>query len=161
MISIQDILTRNVITVKLGTPVYEALNILTKNRVSGAPVVDNANRLVGMLSERDILKLLLEKSISVHDIVDDYMSKRIISFTDTDDVTDICKTFVHCHFRRIPILRDGRLIGIVSRKDCVTAFTDAQKVLEEFYNVRESDLKHVLTEKERQRMRNQFARRIH
>ncbi len=159
MISIQEVLTRDVITIKIGTPVYEALNILTKNRVSGAPVVDHDHRLVGMLSERDLLKILIEKAISVHDLVDDYMSRRIVSFKETDDAVDICRTFIHCQFRRIPIVRDGKLVGIISRKDCVAAIAEAQKKLEEFYSVREADLRFAITEKERQRMRNQLARR--
>ena len=159
MISIQEVLTTDVVKIRIGTPVYEALQILTSNRISGAPVVDYDDRLVGMLSERDLLKILIEKSISVHDLVDDYMSRRVVSFKETDDAVDICRTFIHCQFRRIPIVNDGKLVGIISRKDCVQAISEAQRKLEEFYNVRDIDLRFAVTEKERQRMRNQLARR--
>ncbi|MFT5387964.1 MAG: CBS domain-containing protein [Candidatus Omnitrophota bacterium] len=159
MIAIDEIITSDVITVKTGTPIYEALNILTRNRVSGAPVVDDDNHVVGMLSERDLLRILVERDIRVNDIVDDFMSKKVVTFNDDEDAIDICKVFINSAFRRVPILRDNQLVGIVSRKDCIYAMAEAQRKLQEFPNIDETVLRYVLTEKERQRLRNRLARK--
>ena len=132
MIPIQSIMSTDVKYVKSSTPIYEALNLLTKYKVSGLPVVDDSINVVGILSEKDVLELLLKPKPGNYQTVEDYMSRNVICFTEEDDAIDICRFFVGSHIRRVPILRDGKLIGIVSRRDIVKVIHEAHEKMSDF-----------------------------
>ena len=126
MISIKSIMTKDVVTISPEMPIYEALNIFKSYQVSGLPVVDTENYVVGLLSEKDVLKLLLDRNVSVDDKVRDYMTKDIISFSENDDAIDVCKFFIHSHIRRVPIISNKKLVGVVSRRDIVLLILEAK-----------------------------------
>jgi len=132
MISIKSIMTKGVITVLDTLPIYEALDLLMKNKVSGLPVVNKKEDVVGILSEKDVLKILLDKKLNVKKTVSDYMSREVISFSEEDDAIDICKFFIRSHIRRVPIVKDGKLVGIVSRRDIVSIILEAKSKISQF-----------------------------
>lgn len=119
MIPVKDIMTKDVVTVSPQTPIYEALNLLKKHKISGLPVVYEDMKLVGMLTEKDVLEILIDHKIAVDAAVEKYMTRKIVSFSENDDVIDVCRLFIHMGIRRVPILKDGKVIGIVSRRDIV------------------------------------------
>ena len=132
MFPVEKIMTKDVISVTPEMPVYEALDILVKNKISGVPVVDQEMKVVRILSEKDVLKILLEKSTNPKAVVDDYMARNVICFKETDDIMDVCKFFVSNHYRRVPIVRDGKLVGIVSRRNLLTVIIEAKTTLTPF-----------------------------
>ncbi len=131
MIPIKTIMTKKVLSVQKNTPIYEALNQLTKAQVSGLPVLDNQMKVVGILSEKDVLKILIDKKFDVKNTVDEYMTREVISFTEEDDAIDICKFFLNSHIRRVPIVKDGKLVGIVSRHDIVNLILEAKSKMDD------------------------------
>lgn len=132
MIPIKEIMSTNVVSVNSHTPIYEALDLLTKHKISGLPVVDNQNRVVGILSEKDVLRILIDTKLDVKNKVEDYMTREVISFSEEDSAIDICKFFIRSHIRRVPIVRDGVLAGIISRRDIVSLILEAKSKIDNF-----------------------------
>jgi CBS domain-containing protein len=116
-------MARDLITVTPETDAYDAIALLLKHRISGAPVVDGSGNLVGMLSERDCLKTLLHAQY--HNLptalVKDLMSTELRTIPSDTDVLQVAELFVHNRFRRLPVVDRGRLVGQISRKDVLRA----------------------------------------
>lgn len=127
MFPAKNIMTKDVVGVKPDDPIYEAIETLAKYKVSGLPVVDDTNNLVGVLSEFDVLNLLTDANIDTSDTVEKYMTKNVISFQEGDSVMDICDFLKNANKRRAPIVRDGKLIGIVSRHDIIKLILDIRR----------------------------------
>ena len=132
MFPVQSIMTTNVITVKPETPIFDALNLLVEHKISGMPVVDDRGFVVGVLSEKDVLEILIDKNLGIKKTVDDYMSRNVVSFTEEDSAIDICKFFIQSSFRRVPIVKDRKLVGIVSRRDIVELILEAKSKISDF-----------------------------
>ena len=118
MFTANSVMTKDVITVSQNTPVYEAMRVLVENRITGLPVVSDDMSLLGMVSEKDMLKLLYETHIQDAPVAE-VMTREVVSFDENDDVIDVCECLIDNHFRRIPILSEGRLAGIISRRDII------------------------------------------
>ena len=129
MIPITSVMTKEVFTVKESTSIYEAMALLTEHKISGLPVVDDDMNITGILSEKDVLRILLDHRAAVNDTVSQYMSTQIVSFPDTADAIEICQFFVKSNIRRVPIARNGKLVGIVSRRDIVALIIEAKDKL--------------------------------
>jgi CBS domain-containing protein len=120
MFPITDVMTKEVVTTTIDTPILAAAEILVDRRITGLPVVDAENNLVGILSEYDVLQLLTDTSPDHNRVVNDFMSKRVISFEDTASAVDVCEFFLkNPNKRRVPITHHGKLVGLVSRGDIV------------------------------------------
>jgi CBS domain-containing protein len=122
---IGDIMQCGVITVRREESVYKAIGIMAEKHVSGLPVVDDMG-LAGIISEKDVLKLLYDSEFLPGN-VEDYMTKNVVSFDIDDNVSDLCECLSNNNFRRVAILHQGRLAGIVSRADLIRAHKDRFK----------------------------------
>lgn len=137
---VKEIMTRNVITVKRTADLHEAARVLSDSRISGMPVVDDENRVVGVISEADVLVLAgMAREHTFKDIlrnmlgepsparktgnkVGDVMSFPPITSKAGDEIGDVAKIFDERRIKRLPVVDDeGKLIGIVSRADIVRA----------------------------------------
>lgn len=138
----KDIMTREVITIRKGSSVEEALKIMACNGVSGLPVVDSDGLLVGIITESD---LLLKGQVAPSDkrasrnslfaphadgiaeayrraqstLVEEAMTRKVLTFMEDSLVADIAREMIEHAVNRIPIIRDGRVVGIVSRRDVI------------------------------------------
>ena len=130
MILAKDIMTKNVISIKESMPIYEALMLLSKHKISGMPVVDDDNRVEGVLSEKDVLKIMVDSHLPARSVVGDYMSRDVITFKEDDNVVTICKFFMNSHIRRVPITRNQLLVGILSRRDIVQAIIEMRSKMD-------------------------------
>jgi CBS domain-containing protein len=126
MLEAKDIMRTNLITVTEQTPVHEAIDLLAENKITGLPVVDGDNRLVGIVSEKDILIMAYHKITHTCDEVvnsrkiSDVMTSEVVSFRPEDTLADVCQCFMGSSFRRVPVLDDGELVGLISRKDIIS-----------------------------------------
>ncbi len=137
-IPVQDVMTTKVITVKGNTNLQEAARLLSENRISGMPVVDDANKVIGVISEADLLVLAgMQKEHSFRDIlqsilgelvttrkrwdkVQDVMSFPPITSKADDDMKDVAQILNERRIKRLPVVyNDGTLLGIISRADIV------------------------------------------
>ena len=115
----KDIAKCGVITIRKETSVYEAAGKLIENNISGLPVIDDTG-LVGIISEKDLLKLLYNTEF-LSGCIEDYMTGKPVCFEDEDSLADICDCLMNNNFRRVPILHQGKLAGIISRADIIKA----------------------------------------
>ncbi len=128
MVQVRTVMTKNVITVTPETPAHSAVEILVENKVSGLPVVDAYHRLVGVITEKDVLQLLSDVE-SGQQPVAEFMTRKITSFEDEASLMDVCKCLMANSFRRVPILRDEKLVGVVSRRDIIRYIVELRKKL--------------------------------
>jgi CBS domain-containing protein len=123
MSEISDIMSTNVVTVGPDTTILEATNVLTKYDITGLPVVDKQKRLLGIVSEKDLLQLAygLKTHTDASDdspkTVEDVMTKEVIAFDEEDHLSEVIKCLMDGDFRRVPILSGSKLVGIISRRD--------------------------------------------
>ncbi len=120
MFPIIDIMTKDVITADKNTPIYELIQILTEKRITGIPIVEKDKTLIGIVSEFDVLHLLLDMESGASKTAEDVMTKKVIAFEDTSTAIEVCEFFLNNPSkRRLPIVHQGRLVGLVSRADIV------------------------------------------
>lgn len=115
----KDIMKCAVIVIRKDESVYEAIRLMIGKNISGLPVVDDTG-LVGIISEKDLLKLLFDKEF-LPGIVEDYMTREVVSFDEEASARDVCYSLMTNNFRRVPILRRGNIVGIISRADLIKA----------------------------------------
>ncbi|MHC4584358.1 MAG: CBS domain-containing protein [Planctomycetota bacterium] len=127
MFQIEDIMTKNVITVNQETPIQEAIKIIVENNITGLPVVNKKKQLIGIISEKDVLTLLYNLGNRTGR-VEEYMSRKVVSFNIEDSVIDVCDCLVKYHFRRVPIVAGPKkkLVGIITRKNIVQRIFECQ-----------------------------------
>jgi CBS domain-containing protein len=110
----KDIMTRDIITVSPATTIKKLAMTLIKNQISGAPVEDKTGKIVGVVSESDIVA---KKGKDVKSI----MSKKIISVREDTPVEEIARMMTTHHIKRLPVMNGDKVVGIVSRADIVSA----------------------------------------
>lgn len=118
----RDVMQCGVITIDKYESVQKAVLTLIERNISGLPVT-HEGRLVGMLSEKDLLKLLYEASY-LPGLVEEYMTFDVTSFGVEDKLSDIQKHLVEHSFRRVPILYQGKIAGMITRADLVRVHKD-------------------------------------
>jgi CBS domain-containing protein len=121
--SVQDYMAANLVTLRPDMDIIEAMRLLVEQRISGAPVVDLQGNLVGVLSEQDCLKLALEAGYHEQrgGRVSDTMSGEVRTVEAESSILDVARLFLDGHHRRFPVVKDGRLVGQLSRRDVLRA----------------------------------------
>ena len=117
-------MARSEITLSPTLDIYLALQQLLKRKLTGAPVVDEHGVLLGMLTERDCLKVLVGGVFDGRPSgnVEDYMSTPAESISPTASLYDIVHLFLTRPYRKLPVVDDGgRVVGQVSRRDALKA----------------------------------------
>lgn len=113
----RDIMTRNVCTIHPQASVREAAQILSSRRISGLPVVDADHCIIGIVTEADIIGKVNREGLSVADI----MSRNVTVVSAETAVEDIATLLTERKIKRVPVVEQGKLVGIVSRADIVHA----------------------------------------
>lgn len=128
-IEVKDYMVASLVTFSPSMDVMEAIDVLVQNRISGAPVVDDHGNLVGLLSEKDCMKVAIQASYyeELGGRVEDYMSKKVITVESESSVLDLAKMFLEKGPRRYPVVEDNRLVGQISRRDVLRAFMEMNK----------------------------------
>jgi CBS domain-containing protein len=125
----RDVMTRTLITLSPETPLFEAISKLLDNDISGAPVVDESGRLLGLFSEFDCLRELASGEFYEHGNyavrrVSDLMTGFQHTVPPDLDLYGIAHEFMKHRVRRLPVIEDGRLIGQISRRDMLRLVRD-------------------------------------
>ena len=120
MLTAAAIMTDELVTIHPDAPIMEAIELLTEKKISGLPVVDDDGRLVGVITEFAMLAMVYDRHVQSQR-VGQHMTREVIS-VEADDtigrVADLC--IVH-RVRRLPVMRDGRLVGLIARRDVLQA----------------------------------------
>jgi len=119
MTKAKDVMTEEVVSVRLDTPVEEALELLLEHEISGVPVVGEDMTLLGIVTEKDLLGLLFGPQGVKGKTVEEYMTQPAVHFDENESLEEICQCLVDVTFRRVPVTKDGKVVGIVSRPDVI------------------------------------------
>ena len=129
-IRVADYMATKLVTFKPGQNMHEVIETLLKNRISGAPVVNDKNELIGIVSEGDCLKQISESQYHNMPLsegnVDKHMAKDVITIDSNMSIFDAASKFLKSRIRRFPVLDNGKLVGQISRKDIMKAVLDLQ-----------------------------------
>jgi len=117
----KDIMTRDIVTVSPTMSVRNLAMALIKNQISGAPVAGKNGKILGVVSEADIVS---KSGKNVKAI----MSKKVISVSEETSVEEIARLMTAHAIKRLPVMKEGAMVGIVSRADIVSAIAQGQHV---------------------------------
>lgn len=118
-------------TITPGESVAEAVRILAEQNVGALVVLDERERVVGILSERDITRSLARSRDTLDLLVRDLMSTSITTGSSSDDADAVLQTMTNRRFRHLPVVQDNRLVGVVTIGDLVKArLAEAEGTLE-------------------------------
>ena len=124
-ILVSDYMTKKLITFRPGQSIYEVMEVFAKHSISGGPVVNEKNEPVGIISEADCMKSISESRYFNMPILDKsvekYMTKDISTINHDVNIFDAASHFYKAKRRRLPVLKNGMLVGQISRKDIVVA----------------------------------------
>lgn len=119
MLKAKDIMTKHVVSVRENTPIFEAVELLAKNDVSGITVVNDNLALVGIISEKDVLRLFHTHEKERNKPVSDFMTQPAIHFDESESLVDICDCLMNNPLRRVPVTSNGKVVGIISRRNFI------------------------------------------
>ncbi len=124
-VSVQDYMATGLVTFKPETELFEAISALLRYKISGAPVVNKKGELVGLLSEVDCLRAILTHTYHEEECggsVADCMTTTVETINYDADIVDVARLFIDKGRRRLPVVKDGKLVGQISRSDVLRAF---------------------------------------
>ena len=121
--SIKEFMAKQLITFQSDTPIETAMESFLENKISGAPVLDDQGKLVGVLSEKDCMRTLFESSYynNLGGFVREYMSTDLKTINIHDTLSNVADEFIKSRFRRFPVMEGDKLVGQISRRDILRA----------------------------------------
>ena len=125
-LKVKDWMSADLLTFALTTNVVDAMDLLLKHGISGAPVVDDEGSLVGIVSEVDLIQVVVQDSYYNEPvgIVADFMRANVETVTSDTDIFTIAEKFIREHRRRYPVVDRGVLVGQISRRDVLRAASE-------------------------------------
>jgi len=137
MKKVKDFITRDLTSVTEDTPLKEVAELLSLRGVNGIPVVNMKNEVTGWISERDLITSIFPEKVKFenpdvigfsnlsqvvkkltqvgHAMVKDYMSKTFYPVKEDTPAADVAELMLHNNLKRVPVLRNNRLVGVVDR----------------------------------------------
>ena len=124
-VRVEDYMTRRLVTFHPDESMEHVMDILLKKKISGGPVVDDDNNLVGIISEGDCLKEVVRgkynNTPTLHGTVREHMATDVKHIAPETNIFEAAQMFLNLKLRRFPVLRYGKLIGQISQKDVMRA----------------------------------------
>jgi predicted transcriptional regulator len=118
----------DIVTFKPEQPIQDVIAIIISKKISGAPVLDDQQHLIGMISEKDCLRLIVDQAY--HNMpaetrrVSDYMTKQVQTLSPKTNIVEAAIEFLNSPIRRFPVVENGMLVGQVSRRHILKAAHD-------------------------------------
>ncbi|MEN6576169.1 MAG: CBS domain-containing protein [Phycisphaerales bacterium] len=112
----EDVMSCGLLTLPPEAPLYEAMAIISRQHVTGLPIVDGAMRLLGIITEKDVLNYCIHP-FPAETTVAAFMTTNVVAFDRKTSLDLVCECLIQKDFHRVPILDQGRLVGVISRSD--------------------------------------------
>ena len=124
--TVADYMTTGLVSFAPDDTIVEAMRMLLQRQLSGAPVIDKTGQMVGILSQKDCFAIVYNAAYHQEPggQVQQYMSREVEHMEADCTVVDAADRFLHSNFRRFPVLREGRLVGLISRHDILRALDE-------------------------------------
>lgn len=133
MYQVKDTMRTRVVSVRPDATVEEAIRTLLAHDVSGAPVLDEAGGLLGIISEFQLLEVVYDPNLKVAP-VRDFMTKDVITVDETALLATVANLFIMHRIRRVPVVRDGQVVGVVSRRDLLRYIVETGAKIDNFFD---------------------------
>ena len=118
---VETIMERNVVTVEDADSLEDAVEIMFEKRVGGCPVVNRDDVVVGIITERDILKYLGQNR-TIDGVASEYMTSSVVTLKPKDTIEKAMRTMIEKKLRRIPVIEDGILVGMITVREILRYF---------------------------------------
>jgi len=135
----KDIMTTELITVHPDLSIRQLIKLMLEKSISGVPVVDEFNNLVGIISEKDIIKAverLIKIKVSLDEQkewqggfnwVEGIMTKKVITVDEEDPVEKVCQVMSEHRIHRVPVMRGNKIVGIISTMNILKMIANSAK----------------------------------
>jgi CBS domain-containing protein len=139
---VREVMTSPAVTVGPGTSLKQAIRLLDDHRITAMPVIDDGGHLVGVLSEADVLRDSIPADRRVHErlveitaptvqlVVTDVMTHLPVSVSPDDDLSQAVGLLVDTQVKSLPVVRAGRVMGMVSRRDVIAVLARQDFLIE-------------------------------
>jgi CBS domain-containing protein len=124
MLTARDIMTESVITIRPSCSIQEAIELLLAKDISGLPVVDDRGRLVGIVTEFALLAVAYDERV-LNDSIEQHMTTELLTVDTKDPMSKVADLCVAHRVRRVPVMDEGRLVGLISRCDVLRAIYES------------------------------------
>lgn len=125
MLTAASIMTEELVTIRPEASIKEAIELLLNESISGLPVVDHEGRLVGVISEFAMLAMVYDHEVQ-NQSVGHHMTREVITVDYDDPISRIADLCIVHRVRRLPVMKNGRLVGLIARRDVLRAlYTEA------------------------------------
>ncbi len=124
--TIESYMATELVTFSPDDDIIVAIRVLLESHVSGAPVVERDGELLGILSQKDCLRVVYDTAYhqEIGGNVEQYMHREVECLDAGFSIFDAADRFLHSNYRRFPVLRDGKLVGQISRHDIMRAIDE-------------------------------------
>lgn len=124
MLTAGEIMSTDVRTVRPNTSIEDAIELLLRQKLSGLPVVDDNGRLVGVITEFALLAVTYDRGVCLH-TVSQHMTRDVLTVNVDDPVSRVADLCIVHRVRRVPVMQNGRLVGIIARRDVLQALVNS------------------------------------
>jgi CBS domain-containing protein len=120
---VRDYMATEVLSIGPDAEIMRAIHLLVEREISGVPVLDDQSHVIGILTERDCIRIAVQAGYfdEAGGRVEDYMSAPVHTVSPDDSLMDLAELFTASPFRRCPVVEDGRLVGLICRRDVLRA----------------------------------------
>ncbi len=118
---VEKIMETKVITVDYTDSFEDAVEVMFEKNVGGCPIIDKEDVVVGIITERDVLKYL-GKNKNIDGVASDYMTKSVVTIKPKDTIEKAMKVMIEKHLRRLPVIDDGILVGLITVREILRYF---------------------------------------
>lgn len=124
--SIENYMATELVSFKPDDDIIKAMRTLLERHLSGAPVLDQDGQMVGVLSQKDCLEIVYNTAYHQDwgGQVEQYMSRKVEHIDADCSILEAAEKLLQSNFRRFPVMRDGRLVGQISRHDIMRALDE-------------------------------------
>ncbi len=124
--SVADYMATELVSFGPNDDIIAAMRTLLERHLSGAPVLDSGGRIIGILSQKDCLEIVYNTAYHKDwgGQVEQYMNRQVEHIEADCSVLEAAEKFLHSSYRRFPVMRDGQLVGQISRHDIMRALDE-------------------------------------
>jgi CBS domain-containing protein len=132
MYQAKDTMSTAVVSVHPEATVEEAIRLLLANELSGLPVIDDSGRLCGIISEFQLLEVVYDPNLK-NSRVKEFMTRDVLTVDESALLATVANMFIVHRIRRIPVLREGVVVGVVSRRDLLRYIVETGSKIDNFF----------------------------
>ena|SRR5215467_3951238 len=124
----REMMTHKVFTISPEASVQEVAQQLSREKISGAPVIDNEGQILGIITQADIIGKVDREGLCARDI----MSTEVIAVDEETLIGEVAKLMSKRNIKRVPVMRNGKMVGIISRGDIVEAVAQGYLIIKDW-----------------------------